>query len=108
MREKLPNRRQNENRTLTYNGVTVEVSFGYDDEDRVREVFVTTRKLGSAVDIMSRDVTVLLSFLLQYDCDLKEVVEVLSSDERGNPEGLAGKIATIIIEENAREVHPDA
>lgn len=105
MRNKLHNRRPNENRTLTYNGVQVDVSFGYDDELKVKEVFVTTRKLGTAVDIMARDVTVLLSFLLQYGCPMPEVVDVLSSDDQGRPEGLAGQIAQIIIEEekNVRE-----
>ena len=105
MRQKIMNRRPSENHTVEFSGIPIEVSLGR-DPDRgsvIREVFVTTRKLGSAVDIMARDITILMSFLLQYGCDMTEVVDVLTSDDHGNPEGVAGLIAALIIKESKED-----
>lgn len=100
MREKLPNRRPNENRTIRHQNVDIELSFGFDiKSNKLREVFVTTRKHGTAIDIMAKEITILLSFLLQYGCDMGEVISILPCDIDGKLEGLAGKIAQTIIKE---------
>ena len=107
MREKMPNRRANTNDTLDYKGVSLEISFGHHEETgKIREIFVVTRKMGTEVDMMAKDTAVLISFLLQYGCPMQEVVDVLSSDTYGKPEGLAGMLALKVIEEDNRILTP--
>lgn len=105
-REKLPERRTSENFTFDYypapgSLVSIDVSFGRDEAGAIKEVFVTTRKVGTNIDIMARDIAVLMSFLLQYGCDPKELLGVLSADHNGKPEGLAGQIASLIAGEQS-------
>lgn len=97
-RTRLPPRRINENRTLKMLGVSFEVSFGIDPKTLdVREVFVNTRKFGTAIDVMMRDTAVLISFLLQHGEHAKDLLEPLSCDDNGQPEGFAGMILREIV-----------
>lgn len=95
-RERLLDRRASENEDIIFAGVTVSVSFGYYDDGRIGEVFLSTRKIGSAVDTAVRDAAVLLSLLLQYGCSPKIIRRSLTADERGDPEGLAGQVVSLI------------
>lgn len=98
VRQKLPARRINQNRTYTLMGVPIEVSFGLGPETLdVREVFVNTRKFGTAIDVMMRDTCVLISFLLQHGEDIKNLMEPLSCNDKGMPEGFAGLLLREII-----------
>lgn len=101
-REVLPNRRPSENEEISFFGTPVSVSFGYYDDGRVAEVFLSTRKSGSAVDIAARDTAVLLSLLLQYGCSAQIIGRAITADAQGKPEGLAGTIARL-VEERQRE-----
>ncbi len=102
-RERLPQRRRNENITINWMGTPIELSFGYDEShNKVKEVFVSTRKLGTDMDSMARDTAVMLSFLLQYGVDLNELLDVFASDKSGTSEGFASKVAKLIIAENEK------
>lgn len=100
-RETLSPRRNSDNEDITFHGVTVSCSFGYTDDWRVGEVFLSTRKIGTGVDTSVRDTAVLLSLLLQYGCTPSVIKRSLTADEQGLPEGLAGKIAAMIEERSA-------
>jgi hypothetical protein len=95
-RDALPNRRRCENIEVQFAGVPVSVTFGYYDDDRVGEVFLSTRKAGTPVDIAARDTAVLMSLLLQYGCSAKIIRRALTADAQGRPEGLAGIVAGLI------------
>lgn len=95
-REPLPQRRFAENFEVSFAGVPVSVGFGYYDDGRVGEVFLSTRKAGSPVDIAARDTAILMSLLLQYGCSATIISRALTADASGLPEGLAGKIANMI------------
>ena len=97
MREHLPQRRRNENITISYQSIPVQLSFGYYDDGRVGEVFISTTKVGSTIDIMARDAAVLISILLQYGCSTKMILRTLTANEMGKPEGIAGAIVSEII-----------
>jgi hypothetical protein len=101
-RETLSTRRYSENQDISFHGVPVSVSFGFTDDARVGEVFLSTRKIGTGVDTSVRDMAVLLSLLLQYGCTPSVIKRSLTADERGLPEGLAGKIVAM-IEERGRD-----
>jgi hypothetical protein len=97
-RETLPQRRENENFDVSFNGIVVSVSFGHYDDGRIGEVFLSTRKSGSFIDTTCRDTAVLLSLLLQYGCSAKIIGKAITADAHGKPEGLAGVIARLIEE----------
>jgi len=107
-RARLPNRRHNVNQTVVFSGTAIDLSFGHDDDGKIKEVFVSTRKLGTALDIMARDATVMLSFLLQYGIDLNELLDVFAADEHGSVEGFAGIVAKMILKENENGLHKNA
>ena len=98
MRERLCDRRPSENEDIVFSGVIVSVSFGYYDDARIGEVFLSTRKIGTAVDTAVRDTAVLLSLLLQYGCTPSVIRRTLTTDERGDPEGLAGQVIDLIAQ----------
>lgn len=97
MRERLPGRRENENESIVFAGIEIEVSIGFNDVLLPMEVFLSTKKVGSATDVSARDTAVLISLLLQYGCSATVIERSLTADETGAPEGLAGKIVAMII-----------
>lgn len=101
-REILPPRRQSQTFDVTFHNVVVTVNFGHYDDGRIGEVFLSTLKAGTAVDVAARDTAVLISLLLQYGCSAKIMSRALTADAHGRPEGLAGQIAQI-IERETRE-----
>jgi hypothetical protein len=105
-RDKLRNRRLSENFDVSIHNQMVNVQFGYDDDMRIKEIFVASRKFGSDTNTAFRDIAVLLSFLLQYGCSMQEVIDVLSSDTYGNAEGIAGALARLIIDHDTKEPPP--
>ena len=95
----MPNRRQAENFEINFSGMPVSVTFGRYDDGRIGEVFLSTRKVGTTLDVAARDTAVLLSLLLQYGCSAKIIGRAITADEKGKPEGLAGVIARMIEEQ---------
>ena len=99
IRDALPGRRMAETFEIAFAGVPVTVTFGHYDDGRIGEVFLSTRKAGSPVDVGARDIAVLISLLLQYGCSAKIIGKAITADAQGRPEGLAGMVATIIERE---------
>ncbi|MFY0735646.1 hypothetical protein [Aurantimonas sp. NFXS3] len=97
-REALLQRRCCENEDIVFGGITVSVTFGYYDDGRIGEVFLSTRKIGTAMDTAVRDMAVLLSIALQYGVTPGVLRRSLTTTEIGAPEGLAGKIVSMIEE----------
>jgi hypothetical protein len=102
-RQTLSNRRPSETHEVMFANVSVNVGFGYYDDGRVGEVFLSTRKAGTPVDIAARDTAVLMSLLLQYGCSAKIIGRALTADAQGRPEGLAGIVASLIETEQREE-----
>jgi hypothetical protein len=97
-RDVLPQRRQHATEEITFAGIKVTVGFGRYDDGRIGEVFLSTHKAGTPVDIAARDTAILMSLLLQYGCSAKIIGRALTSDAQGRPEGLAGMVANMIQE----------
>lgn len=97
-RHSLPQRRMAENFDIGFGGQTVSVTFGRAVRDApVTEVFLSTRKHGTALDTAVRDTAMLVSWLLQYGCPLTRHAQALTRDENGVAEGLAGIIVDELI-----------
>lgn len=105
-RQHLPNRRPSESCDVIFQGMEVQVSFGWTDDGRITEVFASTRKVGTMLDTMVRDVAVLLSINLQYGATPSILQRSLTMTEMGEPEGFAGLIVRMIREREA-EVRGD-
>lgn len=97
-REALSNRRPSQSLEINFSGVPVSVGFGYYDDGRIGEVFLSTRKAGTPVDVAARDTAVLISLLLQYGCSARIIGRAITADAQGHPEGLAGAVARLIEE----------
>lgn len=100
-RQHLPARRPAENVDVRFQGMDVSVSFGWSDDWRITEVFASTRKVGTTVDTMVRDIAVLLSIALQYGASPTVLERSLTMTEEGDPEGFAGLIVQMIKEREA-------
>ncbi|WP_152045485.1 hypothetical protein [Aureimonas psammosilenae] len=100
-REHLPNRRMSESHDLRFQGMDVQVSFGFTDDLRITEVFASTRKVGTTFDTMVRDTAVLLSINLQYGATPTVLERSLTMTEEGKPEGFAGLIIQTIKQREA-------
>ncbi len=61
-RVRLPNCRELETVSLAFEGHEYAVSIGFDDNDQVREVFVTGQRQGSTLDDAARNSSSMVSF----------------------------------------------
>lgn len=100
-RLKLPNRRLAENFDVIFQGMEVQVTFGWGEDGRIKEVFASTRKVGSLMDTIVRDTSVLLSINIQSHATAEVLQRSLTMTEAGDPEGFAGIIVRMIREREA-------
>jgi hypothetical protein len=96
-REVLPQRRRSE--TFGFEHVHQDGSktpftatVGYYEDGRPGEIFLSARKVTSAVDIMVRDSAILLSFALQYGVPARKLREAMLRGEDGRPHGVMGTL----------------
>ncbi len=102
MRTKLPNTRGSVNVTLdhgltTGNKLKFIVTFGYDADHQVREVFCADFKAGSDTHANIMDACILLSRLLQHGDSPADLAESMCQ-----PPSLLGTIARAIASEAGR------
>src|SRR5262249_14933162 len=64
-RERLPNRRRHDVIEVEHAGFRLVIGFGRFNDSRLAEVFVSTHKSGTAIDVLLKDSAILLSFALQ-------------------------------------------
>lgn len=84
----MPGRRRSENTQLRFAGMDVEVQVGYYEDGRIGEVFMSTRKHGTTLDILLRDTALLISIALQYGSTLEELSKSAIRKEDGAADGL--------------------
>lgn len=103
-RELLPNRRLSE--TIRFaverrdrSPQTYFATVGYYDDGRIGEVFLSTGKAGSDVDIATRDAAIAFSFALQHGCSLDAARAAFCRDETGGAEGPLGALLDLLASE---------
>jgi ribonucleoside-diphosphate reductase alpha chain len=89
MRQRLPNRRMNETVELDFDGTTYAITVGLYPDGRPGEVFVHGSKVGSALDFLLDDASVLVSLLLQHGVAPRDLARSL---------GRGGVIAAVVGE----------
>ena len=100
-RQKLTNRRLNVTNRLEADSGKYYVSFGIEPQTgRIGEVFIRGSKIGSDMDILLDDATVVLSLALQYGVPLDQLIHSLHT---GREEGGTSVLAqAIVLMENER------
>jgi hypothetical protein len=73
MRERLPDRRRHDVVEVEHGGFKLTVGAGRYADGRLGEVFVSTHKGGTAIDIILKDSAILLSFALQAGVDVATI-----------------------------------
>lgn len=100
-RDRLPNRRRHRpfdfehgvpgGKKVAYRGAV-----GYYPDGRIAEVFLSATKVGTDVDVATKDAAVLLSFALQHGAPFEDLRQAMTRDGQGRPEGAIGTLLDII------------
>lgn len=106
MRAALPNRRGHSTVTLQWRGKAFDVSCGHYADGRPAEVFVSSTKTGSDVQIVANDAAVLMSLALQFGAPIATIRAALGREENGEPQSIIGAVADVF--NTVREVVFDA
>ena len=73
-------------------------TLGYYDDGRLGEVFLGSPKIGTDIDIATRDAAMILSFALQHGADVATMRAAMSRDATGRPEGVMGTLLDLITD----------
>lgn len=101
-REKLPNRRSTENFEFIHPAssgaeIIYSASVGYYGDGRVGEVFLSSGRTGTDVDLATRDSAIAFSLALQFGCPMDVIAPAFLRREDGKPEGPLGTLVNIIM-----------
>ena len=98
-RELLPSRRASETIKIELAGHTYYATVGYYDHAKTRpgEVFLSTGKEGTSLQIIMRDSAIAVSLALQHGTSLKTIHNAFSRNEEGEPEGPLGVLFDILL-----------
>lgn len=96
-REPLPDRRCSESWDMNCDGSHYSVQVSYYEDGRLGEVFVHSRKVGSQAEINARDAAILLSMVLQHGAEPDKIMDALTHDASGRPEGVIGQVLERVL-----------
>jgi hypothetical protein len=89
-RERLPNRRRSEIRDFSYAGNLFTVGVSHFKDGRPAEIFISSKRPGSAIETIGRDAAIVTSLALQFGADLETIRGALTRDHDGGPATLLG------------------
>lgn len=74
------------------------VTVGFYPDRKLGEIFISTRKVGTAQDALARDIAILMSLCLQHGCNLSTMKHALTREADGSPSTIAGAVADKLLE----------
>jgi len=86
-RHRLPNRRHHELLSFEHGGIQYTAGIGRFENGDLAEIFLNTRKHGTAVDVNARDAAVAASLLLQHGCSVNTLRRALTRNGDGSASG---------------------
>jgi len=101
IRNRLPNRRQVSTMSLVwppFGGSRYHVTIGEYDDGRPGEVWVHGAKVGSEIDALLDDASILMSVLIQIGYDTKQIAKSLGRDSAGVRASIIGAVADLVEE----------
>lgn len=106
MRTRLPTRRPNITARVSHNNETYLITFGFDGEDQIREVFCADPRVGSDIHALLTDACIIISIALQNNIEAEVIAKSLGENRSegaasGPPASLIGAIARSILEMQA-------
>lgn len=100
-RARLPNCRGHELLDFEHAGINYTAGIGCFEDGRLAEIFLTTIKLGTAIDINARDAAVAASLLLQHGCNVETLRHALTSNADGSASGPLARALDLLAEKCA-------
>ena len=98
-RKHLPNRRQHEVLDFEHGGIRYTAGAGRFEDGGLAEIFLTTAKQGTAVDVNARDAAVAASLLLQHGCHVETLRKALTRNGDGSASGPLGRALDLLAVE---------
>jgi ribonucleoside-diphosphate reductase alpha chain len=98
-RHRLPNRRGHELLSFEHGGIHYTAGVGRFENGEVAEIFLNTRKHGTAVDVNARDVAVAASLLLQHGCSVDTLRRALTRNSDGSASGPLAHALDLLTEQ---------
>jgi hypothetical protein len=86
-RLRLPNRRGHEVLDFEHGGIRYTAGASRFDDGGLAEIFLSTAKHGTAVDVNARDAAVAASLLLQHGCSVDTLRRALTRNSDGSASG---------------------
>lgn len=97
-RERLPARRFCETFEVVARRRAYTATVGFYADARPGEIFLSTGKSGTDVEIATKDAAVLASIALQYGAPVEVLRRALMRDEQGRAEGPVGALLDLLAE----------
>jgi hypothetical protein len=97
VRQRLPNRRASLTFSFELGGLRYVCTVGRYPDGRLAELFIGSPKTNSAVDVAARDAAILVSLLLQHNCDVATIAHAMSRTSDGTPSGVIGVVLDKIM-----------
>lgn len=102
-RKRLPNRRGGINLDFVCGSTQFTALLGFDSHNELKEVFLRSGKVGTDVNIVMQEASLLLSFLLQYGGKIEEVKTAMPRTTSGRAEGPIGALLDLLAAEFAKD-----
>jgi ribonucleoside-diphosphate reductase alpha chain len=99
IRRRLPNRRGHELLSFEHGGIHYTAGVGRFENGDVAEIFLNTRKHGTAVDVNARDAAIAASLLLQHGCHVDTLRKALTRNSDGSASGPLTHALDLLAEE---------
>jgi hypothetical protein len=100
-RRRLPNRRPHVSFDLEHLGVWYRVGIGYWPDGTPGEIFLSTAKDGSGLDVSVRDASIAVSLALQHGTPIEVIARALCRDPRGQASGVLGVVLDRLLHDGA-------
>jgi ribonucleoside-diphosphate reductase alpha chain len=105
-RRRLPSRRGHEVLTFEHGGIHYTAGAGRFENGDLAEIFLTTAKHGTAVDVNARDAAVAASLLLQHGCHVDTLRRALTRNGDGLASGPLALALDLLSTEQQRTEQP--
>lgn len=89
-RKRLPNRRDSDALTFSHEGHTVHATVSFDADGKLAEIFLNSGKTGTLIDIVMREMAVVVSIALQYGVPRELIENALPKLTDNSPAGPLG------------------
>jgi hypothetical protein len=101
-RECLPDRRSHLSQWFEHDGIEYSLGVGHFGDGTVAELFLATRRCGTAADAAARDASIAASLALQFGCPLETLRHAVTRDADGRPSGALGAALDILARDAER------